>query len=91
MYHPKNPVDVNTTDIVTYTIRVYNEGELNGYASKIMDDIPQGLEFVPAEYDKDGKPINTNAVYKWTIYREIKDGDLICTDLIYYSKDLKKK
>ena len=22
---------------------------------------------------------------------EIKDGDLICTDLIYYSKDLKKK
>ena len=21
---------------------------------------------------------------------EIKDGDLICTDLIYYSKDLKK-
>ena len=23
--------------------------------------------------------------------KEIKDGDLICTDLIYYSKDLKKK
>ena len=22
---------------------------------------------------------------------EIKDGDLVCTDLIYYSKDLKKK
>lgn len=22
---------------------------------------------------------------------EIKDGDLICTDLIYYLKDLKKK
>ena len=22
---------------------------------------------------------------------EIKDGDLICTDLIYYSKELKKK
>ena len=22
---------------------------------------------------------------------EIRDGDLICTDMIYYSKDLKKK
>ena len=84
--HPKNPVDVNTTDIVTYTIRVYNEGELDGYASKIMDDIPQGLEFVPAEYDKEGKPINTNAVYKWTIYREMKDGEVaIPENMITYN------
>ena len=78
--------NVNTTDIVTYTIRVYNEGELDGYASKIMDDIPQGLEFVPAEYDKEGKPINTNAVYKWTIYREMKDGEVaIPENMITYN------
>lgn len=24
-------------------------------------------------------------------YEEIKDGDLVCTDLIYYSKDLKRQ
>ena len=51
-----------------------------------MDDIPQGLEFVPAEYDKDGKPINTNAVYKWTIYREMKDGEVaIPENMITYN------
>ena len=51
-----------------------------------MDDIPQGLEFVPAEYDKKGKPINTNAVYKWTIYREMKDGEVaIPENMITYN------
>ena len=50
--HSKNPIDVNTKDVVTYTLRVYNEGEVDGYASKIMDDIPDGLEFIPGEYDK---------------------------------------
>ena len=44
--HPKNPVEVCTGDIVTYTIRVYNEGEIDGYANEITDDVPFGLEFV---------------------------------------------
>lgn len=73
--HSKTPVDVNTTDIITYTIRVYNEGELDGYASRIMDDIPEGLEFVPAKFDADGKPENINATYKWILYKEMKEGD----------------
>ena len=29
-----------------YRIRVYNEREINGYASKIKDTLPIGLEFV---------------------------------------------
>ena len=74
--HSKEPVDVNTTDIVTYTIRVYNEGELDAYASKVMDDVPEGLVFVPATYDENGKPTNTNAQYGWTLYREVKDGEI---------------
>ena len=74
--HPKDPVDVNTTDIVTYTIRVYNEGARDGYASEIMDDIPEGLEFVPAEYDKEGKPLNTNAKYKWVAYKEMTSNEV---------------
>lgn len=73
--HSKEPVDVNTTDIVTYTIRVYNEGELDAYASKVMDDVPEGLVFIPATYDENGKPTNTNAQYGWTLYREVKDGE----------------
>ena len=65
--HPKNPLDVNPTDIVTYTIRVFNEGELDGYANKVMDDIPEGLEFLPEN--------ETNKTYKWVMYKEMKDGD----------------
>lgn len=84
--HSKNPIDVNTTDIVTYTIRVYNEGEIDGYASKIMDDIPEGLVFVPGEYDKEGKPTNINAEYGWTVYREMKSGEVaIPENMIEYN------
>ena len=45
--HTKDPVEVVTNDIVVYTIRVYNEGEVDGYASKISDDLPAGLEYLP--------------------------------------------
>ena len=45
--HSKDPVLVSNSSIVTYTIRVYNEGEVAGYASRIKDDIPEGLEFLP--------------------------------------------
>ena len=44
--HPKNPVAVKVGDKVTYTIRVYNEGYIDGYAKEITDYLPKGLEFV---------------------------------------------
>ena len=34
-------------DLITYTIRVYNEGNVKGYATEISDDIPDGLVFLP--------------------------------------------
>ena len=85
--HTKEPILVNSTDIVTYTIRVYNEGEVNGYATEVKDDIPEGLEFLPdnatnKEYrwqllDKDGK-VTTN----------VKEAVSIITD--YLSKEQEK-
>ncbi len=75
--HPKNTVDVNTSEIVTYTIRVYNEGEVDGYASRIMDDVPEGLIFVPATFDANGKPTNINAQYRWTLYKEATSSDKV--------------
>ena len=42
----KNPVSVNVGDIVTYTIRVYNEGDLAGYAEEVSDYLPDGLGFL---------------------------------------------
>ena len=49
--HPKNAVTVKKGDIVTYKIRVYNEGERDGYATKVTDYLPEGLGFLP-EYTK---------------------------------------
>ena len=64
--HPKDPVEVSVGDIVTYTLRVYNEGTVSGYASLIKDDIPEGLEFVT--YDEgDG---STNDIYRWKMVNE---------------------
>ena len=41
--HRKDPVVVEENDIVTYTIRIYNEGNREGYATKIVDQLPAGL------------------------------------------------
>ena len=64
--HPKDPVLVSNGNIVTYTIRVYNEGEVAGYASRIKDDIPEGLEFLPDN--------ETNQEYRWVMLDE--EGNL---------------
>ena len=70
--HPKEPLEVVTGDIVTYTIRVFNEGSANGYAKEIMDDIPDGLEYLPEN------EINTE--YRWVMYREVAEGEEIAED-----------
>ena len=70
--HSKEPVEVDTSDIVTYTLRIYNEGEVDGYAVKIMDDIPEGLEFVENS--------DNNAKYKWLTYKEANSNDVITDD-----------
>ncbi len=59
--HPKaEPLYVGNGDLITYTIRVYNEGEIDGYAAEIKDDIPTGLVFVPDN--------ETNEEYGWKMY-----------------------
>ena len=56
----KDPLAVADGDIVTYTIRVYNEGDIAGYAKEVSDNIPEGLEFVTDD--------NTNKQYRWKMY-----------------------
>ena len=60
--HTKEPLTVGNQNIVEYTLRVYNEGSLAGYASKIKDDIPEGLEFLPDN--------ETNKKYGWIMLDE---------------------
>lgn len=70
--HTKVPVDVQTTDIVEYTIRIFNEGNIAGYAKEVIDDIPSGLEFVPSE--------ETNKEYRWVMYREVKENEEVAQE-----------
>ena len=55
----KTPIQVKHGDYVTYTFTVYNEGDLDGYVTKITDNIPTGLQFVYAKQPTDGKTVIT--------------------------------
>ncbi len=67
--HTKQPVEVENGNIVTYTLRIYNEGTKAGYATEIMDDIPKGLKFVPDNEE--------NVKYKWMMYRKVEENEEI--------------
>jgi uncharacterized repeat protein (TIGR01451 family) len=58
--HPKDALVVHVGDTVIYTLRVYNEGDIDGYASEIKDDIPEYLEYLPEH--------TTNKEYEWAMY-----------------------
>ena len=82
--HTKEPVRVAHDDIVFYTIRVYNEGNTDGYASIVKDDLPEGLLFLPEHA--------TNTQYRWVMYdkdnnitTDVTKADYIQTD--YLSKE----
>ena len=67
----KTPVKVKLGDTVVYTIRVYNEGEIDGYATTIIDSLPEGLEFVQYSVDNDGNLVSGSEInhkYGWKVY-----------------------
>ena len=49
--HTKEPVLVQRNNIVIYMLRVYNEGDIDGYASEIKDHLPPYLEYVDGEFN----------------------------------------
>mgnify|MGYP002617224371 CR=1 FL=1 len=55
--HTKEPLVVHVNDVVIYTLRIFNEGNIDGYASEIADDIPDYLEYLPEN--------ETNTKYLW--------------------------
>ena len=65
--HTKEPVEVENGNIVTYTLRIYNEGMIDGYANKITDYAQEGLEYLPEN--------ETNKEYRWVMYRELEEGE----------------
>ena len=64
--HRKDPVEVKTNDIITYNITIYNEGEKAGRATKIVDQLPTGLEFVEVvsgNFEKSSYSTTNNTLY----------------------------
>lgn len=53
----KKPLEVKIGDYILYTIRIYNEGAIDGTATVIKDYLPQGLEYVANNV--------VNNQYKW--------------------------
>ncbi len=49
--HTKEPLTVTVGDYVIYMLRVYNEGDINGYAAQISDYLPNYLEYVDCEFN----------------------------------------
>ena len=81
--HTKEPVLVKQNDMVVYMLRVYNEGDVNGYASEIKDHLPPYLEFVDNEYNKkygwevseDGRTVTTKYLADSLVKKAEKDKD----------------
>lgn len=86
----KNPLSVENKDLITYTIRVYNEGNIDGYAEEVSDDLPKGLEFV--------KDNETNKKYGWKLYdangketSDVKQAKTVKTDYLSKQKSQNRR
>jgi len=79
--HPKDKQKVETGDIVTYKIRVYNEGQVDGTATEVTDYLPAGLELVA------GSAINTKYGWKTGEQITLKDGSKVTPITSNYLKD----
>ena len=77
--HTKNPVSVATGDIVTYTIRVYNEGQVDGYVNEIVDHLPPELEFIVED--------EINARYGWILDPQDATQRTIRTNILSEEND----
>ena len=74
--HPKDPILVKRNSVIIYTIRVYNEGEIDGYAEEVTDYLPEELEFLPEH--------EINVQYEWQVS---EDGRIVTTDYLSSAKE----
>ncbi len=88
--HTKEPVEVENNNVVIYTLRIFNEGNQAGYAEEVKDDIPEGLEFLPAH--------ELNKEYRWKMYKkdgtettDVKEATNIRTDYLSKEQESKEK
>ena len=82
--HTKEPVLVQRNNIVIYMLRVYNEGDIDGYAAEIKDHLPPYLEYVDGEFNdqygwevsEDGRTLTTRYLEDTIINKaELNEND----------------
>ena len=73
-------IHVQNSNIVIYTLRIYNVGNLDGYAESIKDKIPEGLEFI--EEHEINKYYGWNKIDDNTIETNILSKDVSENNLI---------
>ena len=77
-HHTKDSLKVKVGSQIEYTLRVYNEGEVDGYAKEITDYLPQDLKFVKIadesakEYTTTSTSEDNKIVLKYNGNTEIK-------------------
>ena len=89
--HTKEPVLVQPNDMVVYVLRVYNEGETDGYAAEIKDHLPPYLEFVDNEFNKqygwkvseDGRTVTTENLKDKKINKAVKNENPVSSEKTY--------
>lgn len=88
--HSKEPLDVANGNIVIYTLRIFNEGNMDGYVEEIKDNLPEGLEYLPEN--------SVNTAFKWKMYKEdgtetqnINEAKYVKTDYLSKEKDVDNK
>ncbi|MBP3708435.1 MAG: GNAT family N-acetyltransferase [Clostridia bacterium] len=98
------PISKNTIELKNLVTKEKYRGK--GYAKKLLKSLCGNYKqkyskmivgttennipfYVKQGFDKYEKTIKNFFIDNYD--EEIKDGDLVCTDIIYYSKDLKKK
>lgn len=74
--HTKYPVSVEVNDTITYSIHVYNEGDVEGRANEIKVYLQDGLEL------EQNNLLNTT--YNWKVIETSNEGTIITSD---YLKD----
>lgn len=70
--HSKEPVKVSKGDTILYEIRVYNEGDIDGYVNEVTDYLPEYLEFLPNN--------EFNKMFGWK--QDESDSQKITTDIL---------
>ncbi|MEG1313687.1 MAG: hypothetical protein RSD40_05170, partial [Bacilli bacterium] len=81
--HTKTPIEITAAYPVVYMLRVYNEGDIDGYAAEVKDHLPPYLTFIVNDFNKkygwttssDGRTITSTYLENQKLNKTTKGED----------------